>query len=311
MYLAKDLLKLEIYHETAFENSCFVIDFQNKEAHYNPSSKSKIEDKILLSEESINNFLHSADEMDFIGQLQDNECHTLKYFEQQEDEYYFHTLRMILHHHILFSNQYGFVFYFKDFNKEYFVQWNYPDSWFDFSNILTDLVDFDVLDANNSKKWINNLDYDIRKDGIYGNSKKLLLKRFEFEYCVPHIIVDHRDSSFMIDFDKRRLSSEDRVFDEDFSQDTLNSFLELLVKYEIFLWENEKYWKNVYDSPTIWCDGYHWSIRLTFDNESVFYIGSHCIHPDSYFSFAEDVKNLFGEDLLRLKDCCIPDSMAL
>ena len=82
MYFAKDLLKLEIFHSSAFEeSSCFVINFQNKEAYYDSRFKLKIKDKIHLSDESINNFLNSIDEMDFIGQLQDIECHTLNYFE--------------------------------------------------------------------------------------------------------------------------------------------------------------------------------------------------------------------------------------
>lgn len=308
MYFAKDLIKLEIFHTSAFdESSCFVMDFQNNEAYYNPSFKLKIKDKICLSDKSINNFLNSLDEIDFIGQLQEIECHTLKYFEPKDDDYYLHTLKMNLHHDVKFSNQFDFIFHFKDFIKEYFVQWNYPNSWFDFSNILTDLVNFDVLDIDNSKKWINNFDYDIKKEGIFDNTGKLILKEFKFVYMVPHFIDDCSYSFFIIDFVKGKLHSRGKIFDKDITNDDLKCFLELLSKYEIYQWENEKYWENVYDSPGGWCDGYHWSIQLTFENDSIFYIGGHCTHPDLYFSFAEEVKNLFGDDLLRLNDCAIPD----
>ena len=312
MYLAKDLLKLEIFHSSAFEeSSCFVIDFQDKEAYYDSRFKLKIKDKIHLSDESINNFLNSIDEMDFIGQLQDIECRTLNYFEPKDhlknDEYYLHTLKMNLHNDVTFSNQYCFICHFKDFIKEYFVQWNYPRSWFDFSNILTNLVDFDVLDIGNSKKWINNFNYDIKKEGVFDNSDKLTLKQFKFVFNVPHFVYDGSYSFFVIDFGNGKVLSKGKIFGKNITQDDLNCFLELLVKYEIYQWENEKYWENIYDSPGSFCDGYHWFIQLTFDNDSIFYIGGHCRHPDVYYSFAEEVNGLFGKDVLRLEDCFVPD----
>lgn len=308
MYLAKDLLKLEIFHTSAFdESSCFVIDFQNKDAYYDSRFKLKIKDRIHLSEESITNFLNSIDEIDFISQLQNIECHTLKYFEPKDYDYYLHTLKMNLHYDVVFSNQYVFICHFKDFIKEYFVQWSYPTSWFEFSNILIDLVGFDVLDINNSKKWVNNFDYEIKKEGIFDNTTKLILKQFKFVYTVPHFIDDFSDSFFIIDFVKGRLHSKGKILDKDITQGDLKYFLKLLSKYEIYQWENEKYWENVYDSPGGWCDGYHWSILLTFNNDSIFYIGGHCTHPDLYFSFANEVEKLFGKDLLRLEDCHIPD----
>lgn len=53
----------------------------------------------------------------------------------------------------------------------------------------------------------------------------------------------------------------------------------------------------------MWLDGYHWNIELIFNNGAIFYVGLHNDHPDSYFKFAKDVKQLFGRDLFRINDC--------
>lgn len=306
MFHVKDLVKLEILHSTLgiSESSNFVIDFQNKEAYYDPNFKLKIKDKIHLSNESLTNFLNAIDEIKFIEDLQNIEDYTLNYLKSYEN---LHTLKLSLHTNITFSNQFAFICYFKDCIKHYFVQWRYPNSWFDFSKILTDLVDFDVLDTKNSEKWINNFNYDIKKDGIFYNNEKLILKQFKFNYHGSITNLDDCSSFFIIDFIKNQIHSKGKILEKNITQDDLKCFLELIIKYEIYLWENEKYWKNVYDSTGSWCDGYHWSIQLTFNNDSIFYIGGHCTHPDLYFSFAKEFKNIFSEDLLRLNECIIPN----
>lgn len=168
-------------------------------------------------------------------------------------------------------------------------------------------MDFDVLDICNSKKWINNFNYDIKKEGVFDNSDKLTLKQFKFVFNVPHFIDDCSYSFFIINFVNVKVLSRGKIFGKNITQDDLNCFLELLVKYEVYQWENEKYWENIYDSLGSFCDGYQWSIQLTFDNDSIFYIGSHSRHPDVYYSFAKEVNGLFGKDVLRLDDCFVPD----
>lgn len=308
--LAANLLKLEIFHTSRESNSNFVIDFRNNEAYYNPTFDLMFKDKIHLSDKEVTNFLNSIDEFNFIEELQNIECHVLKYFEPTLDsEYYFHTLKIILHNDVIFSNQWTFICYFEDFTKEYNVQWCFPSFWYEFAEVLMDLVGYDILNINDSKKWLNNLNYEFRDDGIFDNGNKLKLKSFKFVYNAPHIIDDSSSSFFIIDFIKCSILGKNSILCNDVSRDVLDEFLDLITKYEIYKWAELKQWSNVYNELGGFCDGYRWSIELIFDNDSIFYIKGHCRHPDLYFPFAKEVKSLFSKDILRLEDCAIPDKI--
>lgn len=308
--LSTDLLKLEIFHTGRESDSNFVIDFKNNEAYYDSRFDLKFKDKIQLSDKEIINFINSLDEFNFIEELQNIECHVLKYLEPTIDsELYFHELKINLHEDVIFSNRWVFTCYLEDFIKEYYVQWCFPSFWHDFADVLMDLVGYDVLNIKDSKKWINNLNYEFRKDGIFDDGNKLKLKSFKFVYNVPIIIDESRNSFFIIDFINCNILGKNSISCNNVPQEVLDDFLDLISKYEIYKWAELKQWSNVYNQIGSFCDGYHWSIELIFDNDSIFYIRGHCRHPDLYFPFAKEVKSLFSKDILRLDDCVIPDKI--
>lgn len=87
----------------------------------------------------------------------------------------------------------------------------------------------------------------------------------------------------------------------------LDDFKKLIIKHGIYLWGCEESYENVLNSKSMWLDGYYWNIELIFNNGAIFYVGLDNEHPDSYFGFAKDVKQLFGRDLFRIKDCHYPE----
>jgi len=71
---------------------------------------------------------------------------------------------------VFFSEGSSFVSYF--LNK-------FTSNWVDFAVLIENLVGFDVLNINYSKKFITNICYDIQKEGIYDaeTKRKLNLKK--------------------------------------------------------------------------------------------------------------------------------------
>jgi hypothetical protein len=88
--------------------------------------------------------------------------------------------------------------YTKSEERSFVVNFDIPEMYTDFANAVNQLVDSQVLNVEDEDHFVNTLNYEFRKDGIYDIStdEKLEPKSFSFEF--KH--VDNRKYSFSIDF---------------------------------------------------------------------------------------------------------------
>lgn len=192
-----------------------------------------------------------------------------------------------------------------DFEIEFLVNFSFPDSWFDFAGALEKLVGFDILNINNSKYWVNNINYILSPNGVIDkiNGKKLELNKFKFNFSswgfnnhMPSVIIDLKNELLILKDYGEILSSEK------LTQEHLNDFKDLLVKHDVYLWGYEELYRNVLKTGSIY-DGFNWNIELVFNNDAIFYVGLRNGFPDSYLAFAKDVKELFDNDLIGFQNC--------
>lgn len=259
-------------------------------------------EKITLHDHDIENFRRFFDESKIFDQLLEYEFEILDKSNVPDDImesfYLLKSKNRDELHRIKVAYDCLLTVYYETFKITFVCNLHFPESWKDFAFALENLIGFDLLNMNISKYWINNINYDLLKTGVFDkrNGEKLILEKFVFHYH-SHLFINPVPNC-SICFDEKLLKVDDEV-NRWLSQNVLNSFLNLLVKHDVYLWNSEESYTEVLNRPRrSICDGYNWSIRLIFNNKSVFYVSLHMEHPDSYFEFAKDVKKLFGKDLL-------------
>ena len=332
-----NFFKIRICQSYKFNNHShldyFIIDFKEKNAYWHPENFRHFEDiessfkecygcniaeyegndllssiynhiskeKIPLNTQDIKNFRRFIDESDFFNQLLEYELEVSD--ESKVPDEIMESFSILKSknrdklHRISLAYACYITFYYETFKITFICNFHFPETWADFAFALENLIGFDLLNINISKNWINNINYNLRKTGVFDkeNDEKLILEKFIFHYH-SHLLINEVPN-FYICFDEKLLVVDENI--EELNQNILNNFENLLVKHDVYLWSSEESYTEVlnYHTGTI-CDGYRWSIKLIFNNGSVFYVGLHCEHPDSYFEFAKDVKSLFGKDLL-------------
>lgn len=278
---------------------CSMVEYEGNDLAMLHNRISK--EKIHLHNQDIENFRRFFDESKLFDQLLEYEFEILDEFNVPDDIRESFSLLKSKNrdklHRINVAYDCYITFYYETFKITFVCNLHFPESWKDFAFALENLIGFDLLNMNISKNWINNINYDLLKTGIFDkeNGEKLILERFIFHYH-SHLF-DNPVPNFSISFDECLLKVDEDI--GELNQNILKSFKNLLVKHDVYLWTSEESYTEVLNRPKRnLCDGYGWSIRLIFNNKSVFYVSLHSEHPDSYFKFATDVKNLFGKDLL-------------
>ncbi len=346
--ILNNLVKLEIHQFYHFNDNAhsdnFIIDFKDEVAYWNPQyfkdyqfdqdrlsgwyEGSPIEYKghdlffmlhnritkeiFVLEDENIKEFINFIEESELLNQLLEWEFDIGNNQNIPKDIFEsFCTLKENNRdklHRIHLVNDCFITINTEEFEIHFLVNFSFPELWADFSNSLEKLIGFDVLNINNSKYWINNINYKLCSDGFFDkNGKKLILEKFNFNF---HTWGFNYYPNFSIDFNENLLIFKrfrEIISSEKLTQNILDDFKKLIIKHGIYLWGCEESYENVLNSKSMWLDGYHWNIELIFNNGAIFYVGLDNEHPDSYFRFAKDVKQLFGRDLFRIKDCHYPE----
>lgn len=321
--LSQEIVKMEItshYHfNNDFFHATFVIDFENEKAYWDPKyfehlkfmqdfyekeglGKYKAErhklfelltDRVTHDEytlHDIGGFFHEIDEKDVFGQFEHLEpCGSLL-------------------GHVDFLNVFYISLYSFDSKEYYVVKWGFPEFWFDFGQLLENLVGFDVLNISNSKYFISNLNYDVLNDWIVDRNtgEGLILDKIGFNYYT-HRIGDW--TRWSIDFSNRTLVLQHKFNEkltESLSGDVINHVINLLKYHHVFSWSLKESWSDLPGGCWSIHDGYSWCLEFEFNNGSVYNIGGDNVILNGYLKFANDIKELFNFDLLRCGDCKNP-----
>ena len=72
------------------------------------------------------------------------------------------------------------IYYENEDMEEYRLINRFPEKWMEFGNLLMGLVGFDVLNIENLRYLISELHFDIKKEGVYLNGKKLSLTKLYY-----------------------------------------------------------------------------------------------------------------------------------
>lgn len=318
------ILKMKISHRYSFDIffshlDSFIVDFENKKAYY---------DSDLLDMDKHNEFKKfTIKKYPIIKHLMDNLTENIFLLKDENIKNFFVDFNKLKIYDelervngdylrgISFSDNVTVIFYFKDSIKKFEIIFEFPRIWKDFALILKNLVGFDVLNMSFSKYFVNNINYKVTSERIYGleTENKLTLEKFKFTFAVTVCL---ELFYFTLDFNEKLLKIERPYpgsgFEDEFMltkkvpDDVLHKFIELLEKHKIYLWSTKDFWKYAlsHDDCLFYnFDGFEWGISLTFTNNVILYIDVYDIFPDNYLEFAEDVKKLFGQDFLKSEEC--------
>ena len=299
--------KIEITQRFNFKRlnrhyECFTLDFSNKNAYYQISERGS-GDKFLdesaicdnswidilvdlrrkmtseihtFANEELNSFL---DDYDKLNLFDDFESEEFSYFEKLE------TLYSCI-----------VVIYSTDGYEEYSFKNNFPDNWIEFGELLKRLTGVDVLHLNYQQQFANPLYFDIKKNGVFRDGKKLSLKTIEFghykcyPYDMPHprLIINFEDRSVMGYIEKELTLADE------------NMIIELFEKYHVYRWIlNEYHTKSINFDPED-LEGYDWYLEIVFEGDVIWHLFGYNDYPDTYLFLARDIMDVTGMDLLEI-----------
>ena len=225
-------------------------------------SENILTDEIDLDTDKLNDFLHDFEKLEF------NESN--KFFTS--DSTFFNIVNVVD----------------SDKSNVYLLdgmQWSY------LGEILENLVGFDILNIRNVKYIITDLDYDIRRDGVYDKSTKRRLKLKSLNYWRKSVFDSMHFPQFIIDFENEKIDGEDA------SSATLNLILDLLRKHHIWELDDKRYWSDALSQRKWVQDGFNWRLSLLFEDNIHWHIGYSNDYPDAFVRFAREFKQLTGTDL--------------
>lgn len=299
--------KIEITQRFNFKRlnrhyECFTIDFINNSSYYKISERGS-GDKFLtessLCDDSWIDILvdlrrkMTSEIRTFDFEKADEFLHNfneLKLFDdfEGEDFSYFEKLELIYSCNV--------IIYSTDNFEEYSFKTDFPKNWVKFGELLFDLVGFDVLHLDYQKQIVTPLFFDIKKDGVYLDGKKLGLKTIEFGHyqTYPYDIPKPR---LIVNFD---LSRVDGYIDNDLSENECDLILGLLEKYHVYLWIFDEYHRksNTRDPDDL--EGYDWYLEMVFEGNVIWHLFGYNEYPDTYVHLAREVQEITNMDLLEI-----------
>ena len=187
------------------------------------------------------------------------------------------------------------IIYSTDNYEEYNFKNNFPDNWIKFGEILNDLFKFDVLHLNYQRQMITPLYFDIKKDGVYDNNK-LNVKTIEFGHyrTYPYELPNPR---MIINFLKNRA---DGYIEKKLSLTDKKLILDLLEKYQVYMWIFDDYHKKSQMRDPDDLEGYDWYLEIVFENDIIWHIFGYNDYPDTYVHLAREIIDITGMDLLEI-----------
>ena len=298
--------KIEITQRFNFKRlnrhyECFTIDLVNNNAYYKISERGS-GDKYLcensLCDDSWIDILvdlrrKMTSEIHYLTDLEidkfRSDFNNLELFKdfQSENFSYFEKIELIYSCKV--------IIYSTDNYEEYNFKNNFPDNWIKFGEILKELFKFDVLHLNYQRQMVTPLYFDIKKDGVFDNNK-LNVKSIEFGHyrTYPYELPNPR---MIINFLKNRV---DGYIEKELSLKDKKLILELLEKYQVYMWIFDDYHKKSQMRDPDDLEGYDWYLEIVFENDIIWHIFGYNDYPDTYVHLAREIIDITGMDLLEI-----------
>ena len=299
--------KIEITQRFNFKRlnrhyECFTIDFTNKNAYYQISERGSgdkfLEESSLCDDSWIDilvdlrmkmtSKIHTLSDEDMDKFLY--EFNNLKMFEDFESEKfsYFEKIELVYSCNVVIYSTGGY--------ESYSFKNNFPRNWISFGKLLKDIFGFDVLHLNYQRQLATPLFYDVRKDGIYVEDRKLKIKAIEFGHyrCAPYELPNPR---LIINFENKSI---DGYIDKDLSEDDEELIFNLFEKYHVYMWIFKEYHRKskVRDPDDL--EGYDWYFEIVFEGNVIWHIFGYNDYPDTYVHLAREIMDITGMDLLEI-----------
>ena len=299
--------KIEITQRFNFKRlnrhyECFTLDFLNKTGYYQISERGsgdKFLDESAMCDDTWVDILvdlrrkmtshvysFTDDELnDFLG-----DYNNLNLFDDFEGENfsYFEKLETLYSCIIIIYSTDGF--------EEYSFKNSFPENWIRFGELLEKLTGADILHLNYQKQFANPLYFDIEKDGVFTDGKKLSIKTVEFghyrcyPYDMPHprLIVNFEDKSIH-GYIEKELTGSDEL-----------KITELFEKYHVYKWIlNEYHTKSINHDPDD-LEGDDWYLEIVFEGDVIWHLFGYNDYPDTYLFLAREIIDITGMDLLEI-----------
>ena len=297
--------KIEITQRFNFKRlnrhyECFTIDFTNNSAYYKISERGSgdkfLEESYICDDTWISilvdlrrkmtSEIHRFENLEKEKFLK--EYDELNLFDDFESEKfsYFEKLELIYSCNV--------IIYSTDNYEEYSFKNNFPQNWVKFGMLLEKLFNFDVLHLNHQRHLATPLFYDIRREGIFDNGKRLNLKFLEFGHfrCYPYEVPHF---NFIIDFAQSRI---DGYLEKEIDVDIV---LNILEKYGVYTWIFKDYQVKSQNHDPDDLEGYDWYLEMVFEGDVIWHLFGYNEYPDTYAYLAREVYGISNFDLCELQ----------
>ena len=297
--------KIEITQRFNFKRlnrhyECFTIDFTNNSAYYKISERGSgdkyLEESYLCDNSWISILVGLRQKMTSeIHRFEDiekeeflKEYDKLNLFDnfESEDFTYFEKLELIYSCNV--------IIYSTDNFEQYGFKNNFPKNWIKFGRLLKNLFNFDVLHLDYQKQLATPLFYDIKKEGVFCDGRKLDLKVLEFGHyrCYPY---DIPHPNFIIDLDEKRI---DGYIEKEINPEII---LALLEKYGVYTWifKDWQLKSDNYDPDDL--EGHDWYLEMIFEGNVIWHLFGYNDYPDTYVHLASEVIDITTFDLLEME----------
>lgn len=176
---------------------------------------------------------------------------------------------------------------------------DYPEIWKELGKMLKELFGFDILNIENSRRIISPLYYEALNDGIYDKKTGERLKLRSIEYGHGTVLDYLIFYNIFVDLEKKR--SCGLIEKENLDDETIDDIIRLVEKYHVYEWRNDEFWEKAKYHRWSGFDGYNWYLTLTFEGDIVLNLEGGNDYPDTFVHLAEDIIDMYGKDVLKLK----------
>lgn len=274
---------------------------------YKKLTKNLSEEIYILKDNEIAEFKEKLVKIGFLDHLYDMKENFIKNFDFSKSEEYMKESMVNNLNSIHFIRKFIVDVYSGDDSDIFFLNFDIPSSFKDFALAIKKIVGFDVLNIED-ESWVDSINYYIKNDGIYSKetNKKLEVKTFKYHYRSTQMF---GDSDVLIDFKNNRITfdgfgSNSKINSHKVTDEQLTKMMKSMTDNNVYKWMEKSSWTNfTRNDPSCIYDGYTWYIEIEFTNESIYHLELDNGHPDTYFNFGEDLKQLWDKDILRINDC--------
>lgn len=299
--------KIEITQRFNFKRlnrhyECFTIDFTNNSSYYKISERGS-GDKFLTE-----NRLCDDSWIDILVDLRRKMTSEIRTFSFEKADEFLHGFNGLNLFDAFEGEEFSYfekieliyscnvIIYSSDNFEEYSFKTNFPENWEEFGKLLFDLVGFDVLHLNYQRRIVTPLFFDVERDGIYLDGKKLALKTIEFGHyrTYPYDIPKPR---LIVNFDSSRI---DGYIDKDLSEGECELILNLLEKYHVYKWIFDEYHRKSDARDPDDLEGYDWYLEMVFEGDVIWHLFGYNEYPDTYVHLGGEIREITGMDLLEI-----------